>query len=58
MKRRFQVRFQEEQSEPYLIKSGVPQGSVLGRILYQIYTADLLTDKKALMATVADNTAI
>lgn len=57
-KRCFEVRFNVELSDLYEIKSGVPQGSILGPILYIIYTADLPTTDKTTVATYADDTAL
>jgi len=56
--RMFQVKYQEEYTSLYTIHSGVPQGSILGPILYTIITADLPVSEQTLTATYADDTAI
>lgn len=55
--RLFQVKQDDTISNLYDIRAGVPQGSVLGRILYTIYTADLPVMNECTTAT-ADDTAI
>lgn len=57
-KRSFYVRVGDENSVIRFIYAGVPQGSVLGPILYTIYTADMPTYEKTTIATYADDTAI
>lgn len=57
-KRSFQVRVGTELSSLRGIKAGVPQGSVLGPVLYTIFTSDLPTSDIATTSTFADDTAI
>ena len=52
------VKINGEKSEILPILSGVPQGSVLGPILYMLFTADIPTSEHTLIATFADDTAI
>jgi hypothetical protein len=56
--RYFYVKYQEEQTALIPIESGVQQGSVLGPVLYLLYTADLPTLRQTTVATFADDTAV
>jgi len=56
--RTYQVCHQEALTKLYPVQAGVPHGSILGPILYTIYTADLPEDDQTLTATFADDTAI
>lgn len=55
--RRFQVKYEDDFSKLYFINASVPQGSVLGPVLYSIYTADLPETEDVVTATYADDTA-
>lgn len=56
--RSFQVRHGQDLSELHPIQSGVPQSSVLGPVLYTLFTADLPIRRNIAAATFADDTAI
>lgn len=56
--RYFYVKVNNEFSNIYDIQAGVPQGSVLGPILYTIFTSDMPITSNVLVATYADDTAI
>jgi hypothetical protein len=54
----FHTKVGTESSRQNTMASGVPQGSVLGPILYILYTSDLPTTPNTIMGTFADDTAI
>lgn len=54
----FRVRHGEAYSDLKEIKAGVPQGSVLGPVLYLLYTCDIPETENTVTATFADDTAI
>ena len=56
--RTFTVNIKDAYSEVKPIKAGVPQGSVLGPILYTLYTANIPTTPNSKVFTFADDTAI
>jgi len=56
--RQFKVQYESAITDLAPISSGVPQGSVLGSFLYQLFTADLPISREVKMATFVDDTAI
>jgi len=56
--RYFVTKFNNETSSKLPMLSSVPHGSILGPLLYTIYTADLPTSNKTILSTFADDTAI
>jgi len=56
--RYFQVRYNGVCSDCYEVRSGVPQGSVLGPLLYLLFTADLPTTDYTTIVTFADDTGL
>lgn len=56
--RYFVVKVKDEISELYPINSGVPQGSILGPLLYLLYTSDMPVPPNCTVATFADDTCL
>lgn len=56
--RLFRIKQEDEYSELKDIAAGVPQGSVLGPILYLLYTCDMPQLENVTIATFADDTAL
>ena len=56
--RYYLVKEKQETTKIFPILSGVPQGSVLGPVLYTIFTADLPLNSNTYTATFADDTVI
>jgi hypothetical protein len=53
--RYFQAKIDYKLSAYHLIRAGVPQSSILGPVLYLIFTADVPLTENTLMATFADD---
>ena len=56
--RKYRIKYQDFTTDEYGIMAGVPQGSVLGPLLYLIFTADLPTSDEVTTTTFADDTAL
>lgn len=56
--KKFQVKMKNSCSTLYECRAGILQGSVLGSVLYCIYTADLPVTPGVVTATYADETAL
>ena len=56
--RHFRVKQEQAYSQIKEIKAGVPQGSVLGPVLYLLFTSDIPLTEGTTMGTFADDTAI
>lgn len=56
--RTFQVKINNSKSSYRTIKSGVPQGSILGPLLFNIYVSDLPTPQDTQVSMYADDTSV
>lgn len=58
LNRTFSVKIDGEESTTRSIKAGVPQGSVLGPLLYNIYTSDIPRPTRSEIGQFADDTIV
>jgi len=58
MDRKFVVRHNNNQPDHHPIEAGVPQGSVLGPLLFLIFTADIPKAGNTTIASFADDVAV
>ena len=56
--RQFETKFSGETSNSFHIHSAVRQGSILGPLLYVLYTSDLPTSRETTLGTFSDDTSI
>jgi hypothetical protein len=56
--RHFLVKSEDEYTEPFLSHVGVLQSSVIGQLLYLLFTTDLQTSSETTSATFADDTTV
>jgi hypothetical protein len=56
--RQFETKINGETSSRFHIHSGVPQGSILGPLLYVLYTSDLPTSRETTLSIFADDKGI
>jgi hypothetical protein len=54
----FETKINGKTSSSFHVHSGVPQVSILGPLLYVLYTSDLPTSRQTTLGTFADDTAI
>ena len=54
----FRIKQEDAYSELKEIKAGAPQGSVLGQVLYLLYSSDLQKLENSTAATFVDDAAI
>ena len=56
--RRFQVILDSQHSETYQVRSGVPQGSILGPVLFLIFINDISDNLNSSLGIYADDTTL